>query len=429
MRRRHFLFATGSALSASRILGANDRVHVGLIGCGGRGRYVAGFMRQVPNVHFSAVCDVWREKRLAAKQWAGPDTAEFSDFRKLLEHKPLDAVLVATPDHWHAIPTIFACQAGKDVYVEKPLAHNVREGRAMVEAARRYKRIVQVGTQHRSAPHYAEVAQIVQSGGIGEVRFVRVWNYSNMLPNGIGHADDEAVPDGVDWDMYLGPAPMVPYNRLRIGPTYRWFWDYAGGTITDFGVHRFDTVNQVMNAKAPLTVSATGGRYVLKDDGQMPDLLQVTWEFPGWVLSYEACNFNSHGTGGRTPGMKYYHAKGADDRPHGEAYYGTKGTLMCDRLGYEIYPGSEGVQRVYKNSTDATALHARNFIECVRSRKRPNADVELGHWGTNIAHLGNIAYKTRRKLVWDSVKEDFEGAAEASALLSRKARKPWDIIG
>jgi predicted dehydrogenase len=433
MNRRAFV--TGTAVSAGRILGANDRVVVGLIGCGGRGRYVARLMREAPGVEFGAVCDVYEPNAARAREWAGPGARAYKDFRHLLEQKDIDAVQISTPDHWHAIPTVLACQAGKDVYVEKPLAHNVKEGRAMVEAARRYKRIVQAGTQHRSAAHFREVARIVQSGELGEVRYVRVWNYVNMYPNGIGREADSNPPEGLDWDFYLGPAPLVPYNRKRFLGTYRWFWDYAGGYITDFGTHRFDTVHQIMGLDAPRTVAASGGRFSLKDAGEVPDILQATYEYPGFILSYEACLISAHGLGGRTPGMKYYNARGADDRPNGMAFYGTNGALFADRIGFEIYPdlkpGSSSeyrMERKQTNVSDATALHAANFVECVRNRKTPNGEIQHGHRAAIVAHLGNIAMKTGKKLRWDAQREDFLDAPEASRLLSRQARKPWDLI-
>jgi predicted dehydrogenase len=454
MKRREFIkqaiqqaaVVSTTALSAKRIPGANERVVVGLIGCGGRGLSVARRMREVPGVEFAAVCDVYEPNAAAAREWAGPGAQAYRDFRKLLEQKDIDAVLIATPDHWHAIPTVLACQAGKDVYVEKPLAHNIKEGRAMVEAARRSKRIVQTGLQHRSAPHYREVQRIIQSGELGEVRYVRVWNYTNMFPHGIGRVPDSSVPAGLDWDFYLGPAPMVPFNRNRFLRNFRWFWDYAGGWMTDFGTHRLDTVQQVMGVEAPQTVTAAGGRFNLKDDGEMPDLLQVTYEYPGFILSYETCNFNGHGLGGRTPSMAYYQARDKDDRPHGEAFYGTNGTLFSDRIGFEIYPEPKPVVRRdgsqdlnapvagYRMepkrvaAKDATDLHVKNFIDCVRSRERAAAEVEIGHRSTTVAHLGNIAYRARQKLIWDAVKEDFVGAPEASKLLGRQARKPWDLI-
>jgi len=452
MNRRQFLrrsthcavLLSGGALAVRRALGANDRVNLGLIGCGGRGMTVARSLRAVPNVEFAAVCDVYEPRLEAAHAWAGPSCRRFRDFRALLELKEVDAVLIATPDHWHAIPTVLACQAGKDVYVEKPLAHNIKEGRAMVDAARRHNRIVQVGTQQRSAPHYAEAARLVRGGELGPVHFVRIWNYSNLFPDGIGRAPDSEPPPGVDWDVYLGPAPKVPFNRNRFVGTYRWFWDYAGGMITDFGVHRFDSMHQVLGVSAPSSVSAAGKRYELDDGAETPDVLQATYEYPGFILSYEACNLNAHGAGGRTPGRAYYQARGAEDRPHGEAFYGANGTLICDRLGFETYPEPEPrrgaasasalsavrapIIRREQTGADATALHAQNFIDCVRSRRQPAADLETGHASTIVAHLGNIAFRTGRKLRWDAAKEEIIGDAEASRWLGREARKPWDLI-
>jgi predicted dehydrogenase len=302
-----------------------------------------------------------------------------------------------------------------------------------------------MGAQQRSAPHYAEVARIIQSGELGRVHFVRIWNYTNMFPNGIGRAPDSDPPEGVDWDMYLGPAPYVPFNKNRFIGTYRWFWDYGGGLVTDFGIHRFDSMHQIMKADAPVCVTASGGRYGLTDGAETPDVVQVTYQYPGFILSYDACMLNAHGAGGRTPGKKYYQARGADDRPHGEAYYGTNGTLIADRLGFEIYPESdtasgpgtagpeqrsEGfrIQRKEMSAEDATASHVKNFIECVRSRKKPAADVEIGHRSTIVAHLGNIAYRTGHKIRWDAAKEEIVDDSGAAKLLARQARKPWDLI-
>ena len=449
MQRRTFIQQSTAALATTaasyqRILGANDRVRLGLIGCGGRGSEVASHMAKVPGAEYVATCDVYAPNAAQAKAALNPAASTYGDFRRVIESKDVDALHIATPDHWHAAITVLACRAGKDVYVEKPLALTVRQGRQMVEAARKYNRVVQSGMQQRSAPHYREVERIIQSGELGEVRFVRVWNYSNMTPNGLGNPPDAPVPEGLDWDMYLGPAPKVPFNKSRFLATFRFFWDYAGGTITDFGTHRFDTVQQVMHVDAPKTVSATGGRFSLKDNGEMPDILQATYQYDNFILSYEACNLNAHGMGGRTPGFEYYGMRDKDDRPHGEAYYGTNGALFCDRIGFEVFPQPvrNAVTRKERGKPidayrmeakrvqgeDATALHAANFIECIRSRKAPNAEVEIGHRSTTVPHLGNIAYKIGRKLTWDAAKEDFVNDAEASKLLSREARKPWDLI-
>jgi predicted dehydrogenase len=244
---------------------------------------------------------------------------------------------------------------------------------------------------------------------------------SQSTPGGTG-------PSGVDWDMYVGPAPMRPYNPKRIGPTFRWFRDYANGVITDYGVHRIDTVHQVMGVDAPLTVSAAGGRFALDDMGEMPDVLQVTYEYPKFVLSYESSCLNAHGTGGRTPGMRYYNARGATDRPHGEAFYGSNGTIVSDRIGYELFPEGNRIEPRRRQAEDATAAHARHFVDCVRGLARSNADAETSHRSNTVALLGNIALTTGRKLRWDAVKEEFPGDAEASRLLARAARKPWDLI-
>jgi len=452
MHRRQFIqraagtaLVSAAAFSTGKVTGANDRVNVALIGCGGRGRADADLLRQIPGVSVVAVCDVFEPHAAAAKAWAGGGCQTYSDFRNLLEQRDIDAVLVATPDHWHAAVTVLACQSGKDVYVEKPLAHDIREGRKMVEAARRYNRVVQTGTQHRSAPHIQQATDIVRSGQIGPVRFVRVWNYLNMSPDGIGRAADSAPPAGLDWDFYLGPAPKVPFNKNRFLVTYRWFWDYAGGMATDYGTHRLDSVHQIMGVDAPRSAVAAGGRYELKDGAETPDVLQITYEYAGFVLSYEASMMNDHGCGGRTPGKQYYLTRTPDDRPHGMAFYGTKGSLFVDRVGFEVYPEPQGesgpgavrsadagggfrTERVEFAGADATGLHLKNFIDCVRSRQKPAADVQIGHRSTIVPHLGNIAFRTGHKILWNAEREEILGDSEAATLLDRPARKPWDLI-
>jgi len=441
MQRRNFMRVSGlgmTALSASRVAGANDRLNIGLIGCGGRGRFVARLMRDSSaNVVYNAVADVYQTNADNARQWAGADVKSFQDFRRLLELEDVDAVHIATPDHWHASIAVLACEAGKDVYVEKPTSLTIREGRAMVDAARRYNRIVQVGTQHRSAPHFARIAEIIQRGDIGPVRFIRVWNYINQWPNGIGRKPEGEPPAGLDWDMYLGPSPRVPFHPSRFLGSFRYFWDYSGGYITDFGNHRLDTMQQIMGVTAPRTISASGGKYVLQDDRETPDFLTATYEYDNFIITYEGSNLNGYGMGGRTPGHRYYNSRGEWDQPNGIAFYGTEATIFAERIGWEIYPEPErpggrpragSVKRMWENVEEPTRLHTINFVESVRARKAPNADIEIGHRSTSVALLGNIAMKTGRKLHWDAQKEDFTDAPEASALLTRHLRKPWDLI-
>ncbi len=443
MKRRIFIQKTAVASAAlsvpsifpatttsyKRILGANDRVQVGLIGCGGRGTFVGKAMQEMNNMQFSAICDLYPKHLDRAKEWTGSKDNAYKDFRHLLDQKGLDAVLIATPDHWHAIPAVMACQAGLDIYLEKPLGHNIREGQAILKASREAKNVVQTGTQHRSAPHWEVIREIVQSGKLGAVRYVRVWNCQNTYPSGLGKVTDSEPPEGVDWDFYLGPAPYVPFNKNRFVGTYRWFLDYCGGIITDYAAHRLDSMHQVMGKDAPLTVSATGNLYdIVEDGGDIPDVLQVTYEYPGFVVSYESLRNNAHGSGGRIPGRKYYNAKGDTDRPNGLAFYGSNGTLFADRIGFEIYPEGDKMERQEMSVGDSTPDHTKNFIDCVRSRKKPVADIEIGHKGSNACHLGNIAFKSGLKFKWDSEKEEIIDAPEATKLMGRKARKPWDMI-
>lgn len=416
-------------------MGANETVRVGLIGCGGRGRHVANLMRMAPNVQFVAVADVWDDNAAKAREWAGVDAKSFRDFRKLLESKDVDAVMVATPDHWHHAATILACQAGKDVYVEKPVSLTIREGRDMVNAARKHDRIVCAGTQHRSAKHFPKIAEMIRRGEIGEVKFVRVWNYTNVTPNGIGRKPNQDPPAGLDWDMYCGPSPKVPFNPNRFLGTYRQFFDYSGGYITDYGNHRIDTMQQIMGVTAPHTISASGGRYLIKDDGDVPDFLTVTYEYDNFVMTYEGSNLNAFGMGAAKVGPKYYNGRGEYDQPNGIAFYGTDGTIFAERISWAIYPEASTPRReakpvkvFYENVPEPTKDHAAHFVDCVRSRKTPSADIEIGHRGTSTCLLGNIAMKTGKKLKWDAKKESFLNAMDANALLHRAARKPWDLV-
>ena len=268
----------------------------------------------------------------------------------------------------------------------------------MVKAARQYDRIVQVGTQHRSAPHFRKIAEMIQGGEIGPVRFVRVWNYANQWPKGIGRKPVQEPPAELDWDMYLGPSPKVPFNPNRFLSNFRYFWDYSGGYITDYGNHRLDTMQQIMGVSAPKTISASGGHYVIQDDRETPDVMTVTYEYDNFIATYEGSNLNGHGVGGRTPGHRYYNARGEWDQPNGIAFYGTRATVYAERIGWEVFPepGSP-VKRTWENVEEPTRLHTINFIDCVRSRKSPNADIEIGHRGTSVALLGNIAMKTEQK--------------------------------
>lgn len=409
-----------TALGSLRVVGANDRVNIGIIGSGDRGRAVWGHFLKQPDVNPVAVCDVFATCRNMAIEAAGGKPKGFGDLRKLLELKDIDAVIVGTPDHWHALATILSCEAGKDVYCEKPLSLTIREGRKMIEAARKHNRVVQTGSQQRSGTHYQEAVKLVQNGSIGPVHKITAGYTRNVNP---GFKPDELSPKqltpDLDWDMWLGPTPAVPYDPFKFIYHFRWFWAYSGGQMTNWGAHNLDIARWALNATGPTAVTAFGGRYELKDGGETPDVQEVLYQFPNAVVSWTGREVN------RT-------------RDEYLVFHGTNGTLSIMREGFKVTPEIWTAKR--KNTTPAMEpiemkgdprgseiAHVRNFLDCVKSRKRPAADVEDGHLTATMCHLGNIATRLGRSLKWDAARETFIGDAEANAMLSRPYRKPWTL--
>lgn len=419
-----------SAASNARVFGANDRIRVGLIGCGGQGRGDLRKMLNTKGVECVALCDVDDEQSARTMKAIDEQVSQrpalvVRDFRRVLDQKDVDAVIVGTPDHWHALPTVMACQAGKDVYVEKPLSLTIAEGRVMVEAARRNNRVVQMGTQQRSATHYADAVNYVKSGQLGKIRMVRTWAYQDWMGN-IPVVPDGDAPASVDYDMWLGPAPKHPFNKNRFHFNFRWYWDYAGGLMTDWGAHMIDIANWGMGIKAPSSAMSVGGKFGFPDDAEeTPDTQQVLWEFPGFTMVWE------HATAiGRGP----------EQRDHGVAFHGNNGVLVVDRGGWEVYPETErasakkrkdyraaGVPRQGNNGEDYHGLHVKNFLDCVKSRNRPNSDVEIGHNSMIACHLGNIAYRLKRQVKWDVDGERMVNDAEAQKFVAYKYRAPWEL--
>ncbi|MGH9406551.1 MAG: Gfo/Idh/MocA family protein [Terriglobia bacterium] len=448
LNRREFVKRAAGAVgagvalaTASRpILGANDRVIVGGIGTGRQGSYdLQDFARQ-PDVEIAALCDVYqpnldRWARISPpRQAAQPQT--YHDFRQVLNRKDIDVIVVGTPDHWHPLVMVAACKAGKDVYVEKPISHTVDEGKLMVEAARKYNRVVQVGTQQRSGKHFQEAVRLVQAGIIGKVSFVRTWNYGNQYPEGIGNPPDSDPPAGLDWNFWLGPAPKVQYNynRFGVGPdrwsTFRYFWDYAGGMMTDWGVHLMDIVQWAMQVDGPEAIVAAGGKFYVQDNAETPDTLQVTYQYPKFVAVYEDRWDNGNSMYGKGYGIEFH---------------GTDATLFVDRSGFKVYPektprgafrggavARPGVDRApeieMSSVNDAHFDHVRNFLDCVKSRQRPISDIEIGHRSTSVCLLGNVAYRSRQRIAWDVANQQLkQGDSEAHRLLARDYRAPWRL--
>ncbi len=431
MERRDLLkggaVAAGLALSGARALGANDRIIAGVIGMGRQGVGDTRSFLKNPNTEVAAVCDVYETNLAKGAAAAGERAEKVKDFRRILDNKDINVVIIATPDHWHPYMTVAACQAGKDVYVEKPISVTVEEGRKMVEAARKYERVVQVGTQQRSGLHFQKACELVRSGRIGKVSFVQTWNYGNGSPEGFGNPPDSDPPPDLDWDLWLGPAPKVPFNANRFGvaperwSTFRYFWDYAGGMMTDWGVHLLDIVQMAMNVDAPQVISASGGKLFIKDNRETPDTLSVTYEYPGFVCTYEHRDLNGYPLNGHGYGI---------------LFHGTEGTLFVDRAGYELVPEKKGRGEKAVNRTEAAAEknsnnhgvdHFANFLDCVKTRKKPVSDIEIGHRSTSTCLLGNVAYRSRRRIEWDGRNEKITNAHEARKFLSREERKLWRL--
>jgi predicted dehydrogenase len=401
---------------------AADTVNVALIGCNSMGWADLTSMLKTPNVRCLALCDVdsnvLNRRAAELEKQTGQKPTLYPDFRRLLENKDIDAVIVGTPDHWHCLPTVLACQAGKDVYVEKPLANSIEECNLMVDAARKHKRIVQVGQWQRSGKHWKDALDYVRSGKIGKVRSAKAWAF---MPYGktFPVLADEPVPTGVDYEMWLGPAQHRPFNRNRFHGTFRYFWDYAGGLMTDWGTHMIDMVLAGMQVNAPKSVVAMGGKFGFPDHAsETPDTMQTVYDFGNFNLLWE----QSLGT-----------ARGPYDREHGVAFIGNLGTVVIDRGKWEILPEVEGGQYLtaampaQRNDGRDLDNHTRNFIECIRSRQQPNCSAEIGRDVAVCAHLGNMSYRLGRKLYWDAAKATVTDDAQANTLVKAHYHSPWRL--
>ncbi|MGL5097028.1 MAG: Gfo/Idh/MocA family protein, partial [Planctomycetia bacterium] len=335
----------------------------------------------------------------------------------ILEDTAVDGLVVATPDHWHALATVHGCMAGKHIYCEKPASHNVVEGRRMVDAARKYNRVVQIGTQRRSNPAIKDMVEFVQSGALGKIAFARAW-ITSTRPT-IGRAKDEpAPPPGVDYDLWLGPAPLRPFNTNRFHYNWHWFWDYGAGELGNNGIHALDVARWALNLdeKGPHHVVSVGGKFIYDDDQETPDTQTVLYEYPDLTLAWE---------------HRVWSPQGVDGSPSGVAIYGSKGSAMLTNNGWKTAgvakpPASVGSFPV------SGAAHVGDWLSCIRGGGVPSADVAIGHAGATLCHLGNVAQRVGRRLKWDGAQEMFfndDGSpdAAANALLGREYRSTWPL--
>ncbi len=416
-------WSTGAPAIQSSPVSPNEKFVVACMGCRGRARGLLYGFAELPEVEIATICDV--DTRLFAEavkgvaQRKGREPKTVTDFRRILEDKSVDILVVGTPTHWHAIPTVLACQAGKHVYVEKPAGHNVRESRRMLDAARRHNRMVQVGIQSRSGRVFQEACEYIRSGALGKVMFAKGWESTHQ--NSIGRPPDGPAPEGVDYDMWLGPAPKRPFNPNRFHSNWRWFFDYCGGDLCNDGVHRTDYARRGLEAafaaqgrtlpRWPSAVAASGGKFYFDDAQEWPDTLIVTWDYPGAVLMYE---------------MRIWSRPPLHDETEGAAIHGENGYVIIANTRWRTYDakGKQVASGSGVNQED-DIRHKRDLFRAIRDGVRPACDIEIGHVASSLVHIGNIAWRVDRKLKFDAEREEFFGDAEANRLLGREYRKPW----
>jgi len=432
MNRRSFVQGTTAALGlattsisarAQEKRSANDRITICVMGVRGRGGALLSTFARLPDVDVKYICDldlsVLKSSVKQVEDRTGSVPLAIKDYRVALDDKSVDALVSGAPDHWHALPTIHACQAGKDVYVEKPDGHNITEGRTMVAAAKQHKRVVQLGTQARSGEMQRKAMNYISEGKLGKVRFAKAWESSRQ--GSIGFPADSEPPSGFDYNSWLGPAPKRPFNVRRWHGSWRWFFDYGTGDLGNDGVHRLDVARWGLETAVkaqkekplglPRAVSAHGGKHYFDDMQEWPDNLMVTYDFDGYILTYE---------------MRIWSQYPLHDESEGAAIYGDEGYVVIGNRRWRAFD-RKGNQILEEAGQDNTVGHARNFTECMRSREKPNADLEtIGHPSSMLCHLGNAAWRAGRTLQFDPKSNSFKNDDDANRFLTRpEYRKPW----
>lgn len=423
-----------SAASYAQIVGANERIGTGFIGVGNRGEsLLKSVLASSPGAKAVAVADVYQPYLENARALIGANAAGYSDYRKLLENKDVEAVVIATPDHWHALQFIDASDAGKDVYVEKPLSLVVSEGRAMVRAAEKNRIVSQMGAQRHSSAYIVEACKLMREGIIGKITHVRCFHLANESPMGIGKKLVAPVPEGLDWDMWLGPAPKIEFQEVVWNYKFRWFWDYSGGQMTNFGTHWIDVIQMAIGEDAPVSVSALGGKFAVEDDRDIPDTMEAIWQYKNCLVTFSQVNAN------RAPGGKD-NAEMIFRGTHGTLYiYNNRYVIETEEMQDGPYPARGPLNRnaepPTKKGTEPKSVsgkvdhdgHLNNFFDCVKSRAKCACDVETGHHSSTTTLIANIALRTESVLKWDRESEKFINNDAANRLLAYQYRSPWNL--
>jgi len=429
--RRNFIktstvLAAGSVLSIEALskacapVSASDKVRVGLVGGNSMGWSDLESFLKNPDVECVAICDVDRDvlNRRADNvvKLGRPVPKLYVDYRKMLENRDIDAVIIGTPDHWHCLIYCDALSEGKHVYVEKPIGNSIAEINIMHKAAKKHnKQLVQVNQWQRSQPHFVDAINYLKSGKLGRVRMCKAWSFVDWK-SAIPKVPDSAAPEGVDYDMWLGPAPKRPFNKNRFHQSWRWYWEYGNGVMTDWGVHLIDYILYGMERSIPESVMSIGGKYAFPDDDMVtPDTQTAVYDFKDFTMIWE-----------HTIGIGLGNWK----RPHGMSYIGENGTLVLDRNGWEVFPEKNKIEAVpvQKNVGSGLDLHVRNFLDCIKNNtpKKLNAGIDIGHDVALVAQMGNVAYRTGEKVSWNTEKQQFNSET-ANKLITPVYNNGWEL--
>ncbi len=382
---------------------ASDKIRIGLIGANGMGWSDLTSILKNPGVECVAIADVDRNvqsnRTNELLKMNQPMPKLYGDYRKMLENKDIDAVIIATPDHWHCMTFVHSLEAGKHVYVEKPIGNSIAEINIMHKAAKKHGKIVQVGQWQRSQPHFVDAINYLKSGKLGRIRATKAWSFVDWKGS-VPKVPDSPVPEGVNYDMWLGPAPKRPFNKNRFHFTWRWYWEYGNGLMTDWGVHLIDYILYGMGKSLPESVMAIGGKYAFPDDDMVtPDTMTAVFDFKDFTMTWE-----------HTIGIGLGNWK----RPHGMAYTGENGTLVLDRDGWEVFPEKKRIEAVplQKNIGSGLDLHTKNMIDCIRNNtpERLKAGIDIGRNVALVAQMGNIAYRSGEKVTWVDAQQQFTSA-------------------
>lgn len=410
MTTRRTLLASAALLQGQ----SRDTIRVGIVGLGGRGKALLRETAKLRGARITHLCEIDQTRLEQAQQLAAqngaPGTRGSADMRRVFDDREVDAVLIATPDHWHAPAAILACQAGKDVYVEKPVSHNLREGRLLVEAARKHKRIVQAGMQARSRENTRRAIEVVHSGRLGKVLMAKAWDV--QLRKNIGKGVDAPVPTGVEYDTWVGPAEMLPYRANRFHYEWHWNWNFGTGDMGNDGAHQLDIARWALGVASPRRVSGAAGKYFFDDDQQTPDTMNMHFDFGGQAIQWE---------------MRIWNPYALEGTENGVAVYGTDAMLQIGRWdkGWEYRVFDKKGALVERNGDGKPEAHVENFLDCVMTRQKPNCEIEEGHLSNTLCHLGNICARVGRNLAFEAKTESIVGDAEAQALTRRKYRPHW----